>query len=168
MKRVACFEKVSYNQFKKDMEAFNIDENKLKDIYENIKLPKRATSKSAGYDFFLPFDVCLKVNEALVIPTCIRVRIDEAWVLQIYPKSGLGFKYQTILSNTVGIIDADYYNALNEGHILIKIINKSIDDKVLNLEKGKGFAQGIFLEYGITMDDDVEDIRIGGFGSTEK
>ena len=168
MKRIACFEKVSYNQFKKDMEAFNFSEDKIKSIYDSIKLPKRATSNSAGYDFYLPFDISIKENEALVIPTCIRAHINEAWVLQIYPKSGLGFKYQTTLSNTVGIIDADYYNALNEGHILIKIINRSIEGKPLILEKGKGFAQGIFLEYGITIDDDVEDIRTGGFGSTEK
>ena len=168
MKRIASFEKVSYNQLIEDLKNFNFEEDKIRYIYDNINLPKRATENSAGYDFYLPFDISLKPNEALTIPTGIRVRIASSWVLQIYPKSGLGFKYQLALSNTVGIIDADYYNALNEGHILIKLVNKSVSGETLTLAKGKGFAQGVFLEYGITMDDNVEDIRTGGFGSTEK
>lgn len=167
MNKVAKFERVSFNQFKKDMAGFNFSDDEVKKIYDNIKLPKRATKYSAGYDFFLPFDINLKANESIAVPSGIRAKIDCSWVLQIYPRSGLGFKYQLCLANTVGIIDADYYNAENEGHIIIKLVNRSIDNIDISLPSGKGFAQGIFLEYGITEDDDANDVRIGGFGSTK-
>ena len=168
MKKVARFEKVSYSQFEKDIKNIIDDTSKIKEIYDNIILPKRATSGSAGYDFFLPFDLKLEKNQSIMIPTGIRCKIEDGWVLNIFPRSGLGFKYQMMLSNTVGIIDSDYYNALNEGHIIIKIVNKSIDNKIIEIEKNKGFAQGIFFEFGITYDDDTCEDRIGGFGSTTK
>ena len=165
MKRIAKFEKVSKEQFAKDwLDSFGVEEN----IYDEIKLPKRATSGSAGYDFFSTLNVELKPGETIKIPTGIRAKIDDGWVLKIYPRSGLGFKYRLQLNNTVGIIDSDYYNSDNEGHIFIKVTNDSNEGKVLTLEQGNGFAQGIFLEYGITYDDDVSDIRNGGFGSTGK
>ena len=92
----------------------------------------------------------------------------ENYVLKIYPRSGLGFKYRLQLNNTVGIIDSDYYYSDNEGHIFAKITNDSNENKSLSLKKGDAFMQGIFVEYGITFDDDVKDIRNGGFGSTSK
>ncbi|MCD8380702.1 MAG: deoxyuridine 5'-triphosphate nucleotidohydrolase, partial [Lachnospiraceae bacterium] len=95
-------------------------------------------------------------------------RMEEDWVLQIFPRSGLGFKYRLQLNNTVGIIDADYYASDNEGHIFIKITNDSREGKTLLVPAGGAFAQGIFLQYGITEDDDVEEIRNGGFGSTSR
>lgn len=159
MKRVAQFEKISEAQFQKDCTGFE---------YGDIKLPRRATSGSAGYDFFACADVELKPGETMKMPTGIRVKIDDGWVLKIYPRSGLGFKYRLQLNNTVGIIDSDYYNSDNEGHIFIKITNDSNEGKTLFLKKGDGFAQGIFVEYGITFDDDVSEIRNGGFGSTSK
>lgn len=167
IKKVACFEKVSLNQFKKDMSSFEFDDKKVEEIYNNIKLPLRATKYSAGYDFFLPFDVELEYNKTMIIPTGIRAKIKNNWVLNIYPRSGLGFKYQMALANTVGIIDADYYNALNEGHIMIKIVNRSVEGETIKLEANKAFAQGVFLQFGITFDDDTKDIRKGGFGSTK-
>ena len=69
------------------------------------------------------------------------------------------------LNNTVGIIDADYYYSQNEGHIFIKLTNHS--NQEFTLSKGSAFVQGIFLEYGITYDDDVNETRNGGFGSTD-
>ena len=72
------------------------------------------------------------------------------------------------MNNTVGIIDSDYYNSDNEGHIFIKMTNCSNEGKTVEVPAGSGFAQGIFLEYGITVDDDAEGIRNGGFGSTTK
>ena len=87
-------------------------------------------------------------------------------MLKIYPRSSLGFKYRLSLNNTVGIIDSDYFNADNEGHIFIKMTN--CGDKPLTVEKGKAFAQGVFVEYGITVDDDVCALREGGFGSTDQ
>lgn len=160
--RVAQFEKVSFEQFKKDV----ISTLDVQSIYNDLQLPKRATKYSAGYDFFLPYDVTFKPGETLLIPTGIRVRIDYSWVLKIYPRSSLGFKYMLQLNNTVGIIDADYYNSLNEGHIFIKLTNHS--NKELCLTKGSAIVQGIFVQYGITFDDDASSERIGGIGSTDK
>lgn len=161
MNRIAKFEKVSSKQFYNDFIEIN------KNIYDKVKLPQRATKGSAGYDFFAVTDIELKPGESLKIPTGIRVKIDEGWVLKIYPRSGLGFKYRLQLDNTVGIIDSDYYNSSNEGHIMIKMTNNSLDGKTVYIPRGTAFAQGIFLEYGITVDDDTEGVRDGGFGSTD-
>ena len=133
-----------------------------------MKLPRRATAKSAGYDFFTPVEVTLQPGETIKIPTGIRVKMEDDFVLKLYPRSGLGFKYRLQLNNTVGIIDADYYDSDNEGHIFAKLTNDSNEGKILVIPKGQGFMQGIFIEYGITVDDDVTDVRNGGFGSTTK
>ena len=102
-----------------------------------------------------------------MIPTGVRVRIDEGWVLSIYPRSGLGFKFRLQLDNTVGIIDSDYYNSANEGHIFIKITNDSKEEKKVSLLSGDAFAQGVFTQFGITVDDDADGVRDGGMGSTD-
>ncbi|CUH93476.1 deoxyuridine 5'-triphosphate nucleotidohydrolase [Herbinix luporum] len=174
MKRIAQFEKVSRERFIEDwLDTFMDDEQSKEDlikwaesIYDKIKLPKRATQGSAGYDFFSPLTFTLKPGETIKIPTGIRVKIEEGWVLKCYPRSGLGFKYRLQLNNTVGIIDSDYYGSDNEGHIFSKLTNDSKEGKVMTVEEGIGFMQGIFVEYGITIDDDADRIRNGGFGST--
>lgn len=168
MKRIAKFEKVSKARYLSDYRNTvpNTSEEDAVKVYDAILMPKRATSGSAGYDFYTPFPVLLKPGETVTIPTGIRVRIDENWVLKCYPRSGLGFKFRLQLNNTVGIIDSDYYDSDNEGHIFAKITNDSKDEKTLAIESGSGFMQGIFVEYGITEDDDVIEIRNGGFGST--
>lgn len=161
MKRIARFEKVSLAQFVEGHGGEN-----SASIYESIKLPKRATAGSAGYDFYAPFDIKLAPGETIKVPTGIRVWIEDGWVLKIYPRSGLGFKFRLQLNNTVGIIDSDYYNSDNEGHIFIKITNDSNEGKTVEIPAGSGFAQGIFIEYGITVDDEADGVRNGGFGST--
>lgn len=168
MQKIAKFEKVSPEQFRKDwMEQFPEDSREKTDrIYESIRLPKRATSGSAGYDFFAPETFSLKPGEGTKIPTGIRVRMEEGWVLKMYPRSGLGFKYRLQLNNTVGIIDSDYFYSDNEGHIFAKITNDSREGKTVELKAGEGFMQGIFLEYGITEDDCACQKRNGGLGST--
>ena len=168
MKKIAQFEKVSYLQFKSGLDNPNLSEEETKAMYENLPLPKRATKGSAGYDFFAPFDIVLKPGETIKIPTGIRAKMEEEWVLKLYPRSGLGFKYRLQLNNTVGIIDSDYYYSSNEGHIFAKITNDSNENKTVEIKAHTGFMQGIFLEYGITYDDDVVEIRDGGFGSTTK
>ena len=140
----------------------------IEEIYKNLKLPRRATAGSAGYDFFSPVDIMLKPNETIKIPTGIRARMDDGWVLKCYPRSGLGFKFRLQLNNTVGIIDSDYFNSDNEGHIFAKITNDTNEDKTIKIEANTGFMQGIFVEYGITVDDDAVQVRNGGFGSTSK
>ena len=168
MKRIAKFEKVSREKFVLGWAyAFNTAVG-VYDTFDSIKLPKRATSGSAGYDFYAVKSVKLAPGESVKMPTGIRVKMEEGWVLKIYPRSGLGFKYRLQLCNTVGIIDSDYYFSDNEGHILIKITNDSKDGKTVSIKKGDAFAQGVFVEYGITVDDDATEIRNGGFGSTSK
>lgn len=161
MKRIAKFEKVSIKQFREGCDRPDAEE-----IYKGIKLPHRATAGSAGYDFYAPYAITLAPGETAKVPTGIRALIEHGWVLKIYPRSGLGFKYRLQLNNTVGIIDSDYSDSDNEGHIFIKITNDSNEGKTLEIPAGTGFAQGIFTEYGITVDDDADGVRNGGFGST--
>lgn len=170
MNKIAKFEKVSIEQFIKDFTGLfeDYDDNQTKDIYNSLKVPQRATAGSAGYDFYTPISFTLKPGQTINIPTGIRVRIQQDWLLAIFPRSGLGFKYRLQLNNTVGIIDSDYYNSDNEGHMFIKVTNDSNEGKVVELESGQGFAQGIFLQYGIVEDDNVTTKRNGGFGSTDK
>ena len=164
MHRIAQFMKVSKEQFVSSMrEEFpQYTEADIEDMYESLALPARATKGSAGYDFYAPFSFSLPPNTTIKIPTGIRVKMEEDWVLKLYPRSGLGFKYRLQMNNTVGIIDSDYFYSDNEGHIFIKMTNASNEGKTVEV------AQGIFLEYGITVDDDARGIRNGGFGSTSK
>lgn len=174
MKRIAKFEKVSFEQFKKDwiksLEYFPYlcQDKNVVDIYNKIKMPKRATSGSAGYDFFMPMNLNLAKGMNILIPTGIRCKIDDGWVLKEYPRSGQGFKYGVHLANTVGIIDSDYYYSDNEGHIFMKLVNDSSLSEIIRFHQGDAFCQGIFVEYGITYDDETTEIRNGGFGSTSK
>ena len=170
MRRIAKFHKVSREQFAKGWkDTFDkATEAEIQAVYDSIQLPKRATEGSAGYDFYSPLSFELKPGETVKIPTGVRAEMDEGWVLKLYPRSGLGFKYRLQLNNTVGIIDSDYFHSDNEGHIFVKITNDSNEGKAVCVEAGTGFAQGIFVEYGITVDDDVCEVRNGGFGSTTK
>ncbi len=170
MHRIAKFEKVSFEQFKKDwqdtFEHASIEE--IQALYEQVSIPQRATVGSAGYDFKTVIPIELAPQESAKIPTGIRASIEQGWVLQVFPRSGLGFKYRLQLNNTVGIIDSDYYCSDNEGHIFIKITNDTNENKTLSLKVQDGFAQGIFLPFGITEDDACDGVRNGGFGSTSK
>ena len=169
-KRIAKFHKVSYEQFKEGfVDVFGCkDEEEVQKVYDEIKLPSRATSGSAGYDFFAPVTITLKPGETIKVPTGIRAEMEWDWVLKLYPRSGLGFKYRLQLNNTVGIIDSDYFYSDNEGHIFVKITNDTNEGRTVEIPGGTGFAQGIFIEYGITVDDEVTTVRNGGFGSTTK
>ena len=185
MNIVGSFEKVSYSQFYKDMlyEVGNIDELSVMDaealaaairkIYEGIQLPSLATEGSCGYDFMAPFSFTLSPGDSIKIPTGIKVELGEGWHLACYPRSGLGTKYRLQLDNTVGIIDADYYNNPgNEGHIFLKITNDSKkwyrfgDD--IEIEAGDYFAQGVFQPHGYSRNSIPRNAqRIGGLGSTD-
>lgn len=176
MNRIAKFEKVSFEQFKKDfIKTFYkkddvVDDDYLKSIYNNIKLPERKTSGSAGYDIFTPVSFNLRAGENYVFPTGIKVNMEEGWVLTVHVRSSIGFKYGVELSNTTGIIDKDYYNNTNnEGHIFVKLSNNDKTfGKDITVLNGDAVCQGIFLPFGITVDDDVTVVRQGGIGSTNK
>lgn len=175
MIRMAKFEKVSYEQFKKDFDSIfknripSYTDNEVREIYSNIKLPERKTTGSAGYDFHAPITLeIVSHTKPILIPTGIRARIADGWVLQCYPRSGLGFKHRIQLDNTVGIIDSDYYYSDNEGHIMAKLTNDSKSHDAVIIKAGEGFMQGVFVPYGITEDDVTDGIRNGGFGSTNE
>ena len=121
MERIARFEFVSKEQFVHDwIDTFGSTQEAAETVYQNLKKPKRATTGSAGYDFYAPLSITLAPGETIKIPTGIRARMAEGWVLTCDPRSGLGFKFRLQLNNTVGIIDSDYYHADNEGHIAVK------------------------------------------------
>lgn len=162
MNRIAQFFPVSPEQLALDWSAAFPGA----EIPTEISLPRRATAGSAGYDFYSPAGFELAPGETILLPTGVRARMDEGWVLMLYPRSGLGFKYRLQLNNTAGVIDSDYYNADNEGHIFCKLTNDTRDGKTVEIEAGDGLVQGIFMPFGITEDDDAHAQRTGGFGST--
>ena len=154
------FEKISFEQFKKD-----ISDNK--ELYETYNLPKRGTKSSAGYDFFALFDYTLKPGEIMKIPTGIKSQFNDDEVLFLIDRSSMGFKWNVRMCNQVGVIDADYYNnSDNEGHIWIKIQNEG--DKDYSVKQGEAMIQGIFMKYLMVDDDEVSTTRMGGIGSTSK
>ena len=167
MERVARFFKVSKERWISDFTALcGVSSEEAGSVYEELKLPRRATRGSAGYDIFSPVDFELGPGEEIKIATGMRCRMDEDAVLLIVPRSSLGFKYRFQLNNTVGVIDSDYYGSANEGHIFVPMRNDSRDGKDVNIKAGTAFAQCIFMSYGITEDDETIEERNGGFGST--
>lgn len=196
------FEKVSFTQFESALRDCCLDNGdfemlekisdrfEAKDIWTLLKLPKRETMKAAGYDFFAPFDFTLKPGETIKIPTGIRVILDDDKYLMCAPRSGLGFKYRAQLDNTIGVIDADYSDSDNEGHIMVKLTNDSkvppmklidkikkklgmkyvdpVEKKTFTVCGGHGMFQGIISQYFKTEDDVTNEVRNGGFGSTTK
>ena len=107
MKPIARFEKVSFEQYAKDVGVSERTMDALKKDYDEIQLPTRATKLSAGYDFRIPIRTIIFNDEpAITIATGIRCRIEPGWMLALFPKSGLGFKHGTRLANTIGIVDA--------------------------------------------------------------
>ena len=170
LNRVGEFYKVSFEQFFTDMrDCFGdtYSDDNVRDIYEGIKLPSRATTGSAGYDFKSPIAFTLAPGESIKAPTGIRVQIQEGWWLSCLPRSGHGFKYKIQMDNTVGVIDEDYFRAKNEGHIFVKLTNDSREGKTLTVNRGDAFFQAIFSIYGIALSDNATGVRVGGFGSTD-
>lgn len=172
MNQIAMFEKVSFEQFVEDCIATGQEytDEEIKKAYDEIILPKRATKGSAGYDFYSPFDFMVYPSTSTLVPTGVRCKIDDGWVLCIYPRSGHGFKYGVRLANSVGIIDSDYYFATNEGHIMVKLMSPPeipfMNKSTMVVKQGERFCQGVFTPFGITKDDHIEAVRYGGMGST--
>lgn len=163
------FYKVSKTEYTKGYTNIygNFSNEIVDKIYDSIKLPCRATKYSAGYDFYAPFSFSLEPGNEILIPTGIRVQMNTNQVLLIFPRSSLGFKFKLRLNNTIAVIDCDYFNSDNEGHIFVKMTNES-KDKTLSINQGDAFCQGIFIEYGLTDDDSTIATRNGGIGSTNE
>ena len=159
MTKIRGFEKISIDQFIKDIKAPN------QNLYDDIKAPKRATEHSAGYDIFAINDIKLQPGDMAAIPTGIKAYMQSDEWFSIRVRSGHGLKYNIRLKNQVGVVDSDYYNnPKNEGHIFVALHNQGERDFII--KKGEAFAQGIFHKY-LKADNDISDTkRNGGFGST--
>ncbi len=132
-------------------------------------MPKRATLKSAGYDFYLKENIQINPQQVVVTWTDIKVMMNDDEVLKIHIRSSLGIKQHLMIANGTGIIDADYYgNKTNDGNIAMALYNYGTNP--IFLKKGDKVAQGIFEKYLTTDDDNVgiTNERIGGIGSSGK
>lgn len=167
------FEKVPAATFMKDVVnnqllvpelASNTDF--MMEAYTNVSMPERATAGSAGYDFHTPFAFELRPGKSIVIPTGIRCVMPSGFVLLMFPRSGLGFKFGLRLENTTGIIDSDYCQADNFGHIMVKLHNPS-ETTTIRFERDDKICQGIITKYFVADDDAATAERHGGFGSTD-
>jgi len=155
------FEKISFEQFKKDI----CDD---KELYESYNIPKRSTKESAGYDFESLMDFTLKPGEIKKIPLGIKADMNSGEVLFLIVRSSQGFKYNVRMCNQVGVIDKDYYNnSENEGHMWIKLENHGDKDYVVS--KGDKIIQGLFMPF-LTVDNEenIEKVRTSGIGSTDR
>ena len=145
------------------MRAFEIISSYLD---AGVKIPKRKTAGSAGYDIEAAESVTLSPNRVTLIPTGLKARMSSDEYLGIHIRSGLSIREKLGLINGQGIIDSDYYNnSDNEGHIMIAIIN--YNNYPVSIDKGERIAQGIFYKY-LKADHDEQNciVRQGGFGST--
>lgn len=161
----------NYRLAYKDNCEYKTDEELIKLLYDNIVMPKRKTAKSAGYDIYVPTPgAVIRAHKKLVLPTGLKIRMPDNVVLRIYPRSSTSSKNDIILSNMTGVIDADYYNNVdNEGHILLSLRNTSDNniDYIISKEFDKtNMAQGIFDTYETEEDDNADGVRVGGWGST--
>lgn len=134
----------------------------------DIQLPTRSDSRSAGYDFYSPVDVIIQPGERCLVWTDVKSYMQENEVLMLYVRSSIGVKKGVVLSNGTGIIDSSYYsNPSNDGNIGISLFNTS--NKEVHIKAGERIAQGVFIQYLVTDDDNVlNDERAGGFGSSGK
>ena len=173
--QVGKFEKISpteFDRYNSENDFDTMTKAQLNDSYYHIDFadisPRRSTSGSAGYDFKAWADFTIPAQCSIVIPTCMKCRIENGWMLCVYPRSGMGFKYGVHLANTIGVIDSDYYGCnANDGHIMVKLTNPSKAD--ITIKQGEKFCQGIFIPFGVTEDDNpVHNERSGGMGSTGK
>lgn len=132
---------------------------------DSLNLPERKTKGSAGYDLACANDTVIKKNNFAFVPTGIKAYMPEDEVLEVYPRSSLGFKKHLLLLNSVGVIDSDYYNNPdNEGEIMLILYNFGNND--IKITKGERIAQGIFKKYLVADNDDNDNLRVGGLGST--
>ncbi len=159
MTEIARFAHISAAQYLLDAADF---EEKL--AVDEIPLPRRATAGSAGYDFVCPVGVTLAPGEQRTVPTGLRVFMAPGWVLINCPRSSLGRNHGLRLANTIGVIDGDYVQAANEGHLLVTLLNGG--DHPVTLRPGDRFCQGVFLPYGLAEEAEVTAERRGGYGST--
>lgn len=158
---IARFEKVDFEVFKSSFsrhfsDLIKLTDESIKAIYNSIKLPERPSSDSATYEFTFYLGLNLRPGVTITIPTGIRADVADGWCLMILPKDDHGFNYKIQLDNTISIIDSNYSSKSNGGQIIIKLTNNSSaqqTDKTLRIRPGDRYLHGVFVPYGITIDD---------------
>lgn len=165
--KIAKVLKINLNDLKgnEQMRGFELIEGM------NGELPIKATVHSAGVDFIASSDITIPAfrfkGKATLVPTGVKAFMQNDEYLQIFARSSIPVNLGLIMSNGVGIVDADYYNnEKNEGHIMIEFNN--LTNEHITIEKGTRIAQGIFnkilpVTHGVRIKNDI---RNGGFGST--
>ena len=137
---------------------------------KGINLPVRKTKYSAGYDVEAAEDVVILPYKPGIKPTLIPTGLkaycmEDEWIMLVNRSSGP--KKGVILPNSIGVVDHDYYNNIdNDGHFYFQFWNFKDEDLVIH--KGDVIGQAIFQKYLLTDDDGAEGERVGGFGSTDK
>lgn len=135
---------------------------------KEIVLPTRGTKNSAGYDIRIPVDMSIPPHSEIKVMTDVKAYMQEDEVLLLTVRSSIGIKKHLMLSNTIGVIDSDFYsNESNDGNICLALRNTS--SEYVKLEKNERVCQGIFVKY-LTVDNEDEnlEVRSGGIGSTNK
>ena len=165
--KIAKVLKINLNDLKgnEQMRGFELIEGM------NGELPIKATVHSAGVDFIASSDITIPAfrfkGKATLVPTGVKAFMQNDEYLQIFARSSIPVNLGLIMSNGVGIVDADYYNnEKNEGHIMIEFNN--LTNEHITIEKGTRIAQGIFnkvlpVTHGVRVKNAT---RTGGFGST--
>src|SRR5574344_2587820 len=151
------FEKISFEQFKKDV-------SDDKELYGKIVIPVRSTKNSAGYDVRSIEHGIIAPGKSMAFKTGLKVEMNHDEVVYLYSRSSFGYKYDVCLTNNVGVIDSDYYNNVdNEGHFQIKLSNNGETEFKVNINDR--IAQGVFMKY-LTVDDEeeIDNERNGGIG----
>lgn len=154
------FEKISFEQFRKDIANDKV-------LYDQYELPKRSTKSSAGYDIKSMTSGIIKPGDSMIFKTGLKVCMNDDEVMYLYSRSSFGYKYDVTLTNSVGVIDSDFYNnEENEGHFAVKLSNHGKND--FEVFVGDRIAQGVFMKY-LTIDNEEEIVheRKGGLGSTK-
>ncbi len=154
---------------------------------DEVELPKRSTTHSAGYDF--------RAIEDLIIPsiwggvfsnvkaflsgseefseikphkvhTGIKAYYPKDEVLYLFNRSSGPLKKGLIMANSVGVIDPDYYeNEENDGELIFCFYNFFPRDT--EIKKGEKIGQAIFQKILLADEDEgIKQDRKGGFGST--
>jgi dUTP pyrophosphatase len=146
------------------MRYFEIVKDEFRKNEGEIKLPTRGSKNSAGYDFYSPVDAVIQPNEMVMIWTDVKAHMYYDNALIIIPRSSMG-KHPIMISNTVGLIDSDYYgNESTDGNIGFRLFN--LGTTPYEIKAGDRIGQGIFIKYGTVKDDNTTTERVGGFGST--
>lgn len=148
------------------MRRFEVVREDMRRTNGKIKLPKRATKNSVAYDFYSPTNYIIKPKQTLLIFTDVKARFNSDEALLLNVRSSMG-KSKIMLGNTQGWVESDFCdNETTDGNIGFMLYNYGETNYVIM--EGDRIGQGMFIKYLTTDDDNANEVRIGGFGSTNK